>query len=56
MSESKKLPIGLIVLLTLLGAVCIMILLHMLHGFDMFNTYRPDLAEEPTMPSAPGFP
>ena len=56
MTDSKKLPKSLIILLILLSAVCIMIFFHMRHGFQMFNTFQPDLAEEPTMPATPGYP
>ena len=56
MTETKKLPKSLLILLTLLAAVCIGILVFMLQGFEMFETFQPNLAEEPTMPATPGYP
>jgi hypothetical protein len=51
----KKLPMGLIVLLVLLTAVCIGIFFFMRHGFYLFETFKPEDADK-LMPSTPGFP
>ncbi|MBI5136208.1 MAG: hypothetical protein HZA24_02605 [Nitrospirae bacterium] len=56
MSEpAKKPPLSLIILLTLVAALCIMIFLQMRHGFHMFNTFHPDVEGLET-PATPGFP
>ena len=52
---AKKLPKSLIIVLVLMAALCIMIFWHMRHGFEMFNTFQPDLDALET-PSSPGFP
>jgi hypothetical protein len=52
--KKKRLPLNLIILLTLLSLVCVGILLFMLRGFDTFNTFQPDT--EHMTPAVPGFP
>ncbi|MDH5527334.1 MAG: hypothetical protein OEY97_08525 [Nitrospirota bacterium] len=50
----KGLPLNLIILFVLLSLVCVGILLFMLRGFHMFNTFQPDT--EHMTPAVPGFP
>lgn len=54
-APKQKLPMGLIVLLVLLSAVCVGIFLFMRHGFYLFNTHHPADADK-LMPATPGFP
>lgn len=52
---AKKLPKSLILVLVLLASVCIIILVNVREGFEVFNTFQPDLEEMETQ-STPGFP
>jgi len=52
---AKKLPKSLILVLILLASVCVIILVNVREGFEVFNTFQPEIDGMESPPS-PGYP